>query len=404
MKTSEYPMITVEEAIEIVLKNVSALEPVRVPLAGALQRVLAEDIVAAEDMPPFAASAKDGFAVIAADDSPVRRVVGEQLAGANADLRLEPGTAIRITTGAPLPPGADAVVMLEQCRESGGEIRLLTAVRPGDEVRPAGEDVARGQAVLARGTLLGPAELGLLAATGHSEVLVHPTPSVAVVSTGDELVEPADSLAPGQIRDANRYSLMAEVRQLGCRAIDLGIVRDRPGDLESLFERGLQEADATLTSGGVSMGVRDLIKSLLESRGTVHFGRVYTKPGKPVTFATVAGKPFFALPGFPVSALVTFEIYVRPALLKMAGHTRLARPTRQVTLRHAVRHTADRTEFQRAVVTWEDGRYYATTTGQQSSGRLLSMVGANALLKLPYRHGDFAAGEAVEAIIIGDIY
>lgn len=403
MQNTEYPMITVEEAIEIVLRNVPVLEPVRVPLAESLQRVLSEDIVAAEDMPPFAASAKDGFAVIAADDSPVRRVIGEQFAGASTDLCLEPGTAMRITTGAPLPPGADAVVMVELCREDDGGVRLLATVRPGDEVRPAGVDIARGQTVLARGTLLGPSELGLLATTGHHLIPVYPTPTVAVMSTGDELVEPSESLAPGKIRDANRYSLAAELRRIGCRVVDLGIVRDRPGEMEERFERGLREADALLTSGGVSVGERDLVKSLLESRGKIHFGRVYTKPGKPVTFATVEGKSVFALPGFPVSALVTFEIYVRPALLKMAGQAHPTRPTRPVTLRHGVKHDSDRMEFQRAVVTWEDGRYYAATTGRQDSGRLLSMVGANALLKLPYRRGDFAAGEEVEAIIVGEI-
>jgi molybdenum cofactor synthesis domain-containing protein len=224
------------------------------------------------------------------------------------------------------------------------------------------------------------------------------------MSTGDELVEPGEPLQPGQIRDSNRFTLMSAVREVGGVPIDLGKVKDQAAVLQATIERGLRQADALLTSGGVSMGQLDLVKPYLAARGTIHFGRVRAKPGKPVTFATVEGVPAFAMPGFPVSALVSFEIYVRPALLKMAGYTRLARPRRRVTLTHAVGHAAGRTEFQRAVVTRHpDGHYTAVTTGFQGSGRLLSMSGANALLVLPYEVGDFPAGAEVEALITGPL-
>ncbi len=404
MPESPYPMILVEEAIEIILREVHPLPPVRVPFTDALGLVLAEDVHAVEPMPPFAAASVDGYAVIAADLAPVRRLIGEQSAGYVGDAKVTPGTAVRVTTGAPIPPGADAVVMIEFTEERDGLVQIKTTVEAGSDIRPVGQDLAAGQPVLARGVPLGAPEIGLLAMVGQTEVLVHPAPRVAIMSTGDELVEPGESLKPGQIRDANRFSLMSAVREVGGVPVDLGKVGDQAGTLQETIERGLRQADALLTSGGVSMGQLDLVKPYLAARGTVHFGRVRAKPGKPVTFATVDGVPVFAMPGFPVSALVSFEIYVRPALLKMAGHTRLHRPRWRVTLTHEVSHTTGRTEFQRAVVTRHaDGRYTATITGFQGSGRLLSMSGANALLILPYQHGDFPAGAEVEAIITGPL-
>ena len=401
---SPYPMILVEEAVEIILREVRPLPPVRSPFTDVLGLVLAEDVHAAEPMPPFRAASVDGYAVIASDPSPVRHLAGEQPAGYVGDAKVTPGTAVRVTTGAPIPPGADAVVMVEFTEERDGQVQIKTNVEAGSNIRPVGQDLAQGQLVLARGAVLGAPEVGLLAMVGQTKVLVHPAPRVGVMSTGDELVEPGESLKRGQIRDANRFSLMSAVREVGGVAVNLGRVRDRGGDLQEAIERGLRQADAILTSGGVSMGQLDLVKPYLASRGTIHFGRVRAKPGKPVTFATVDGVPVFAMPGFPVSALVSFEIYVRPALLKMAGHTRLHRPRRRVKLTHEVNHNAGRTEFQRAVVTRQaDGRYTAATTGLQSSGRLLSMSGANALLILPYQDGDFPAGAEVEALLTGPL-
>jgi len=222
------------------------------------------------------------------------------------------------------------------------------------------------------------------------------------MSTGDELVEPDISPKPGQIRDANRFSLMGAVREAGGIPVDLGRITDETGTLHETIELGRRLADALLTSGGVSMGQLDLVKPYLAEHGKIHFGRVRAKPGKPVTFATLDSVPVFAMPGFPVSALVSFEIYVRPALLKMAGCTHLHRPRRRVALAHDVSHSAGRTEFQRAIVTLNAaGHYTAVTTGFQGSGRLLSMHGANALLVLPYQQADFPAGTEVEAIITG---
>jgi len=401
---SPYSMIPVEEAIDIILQAVQPLQPVRVPFHDALGLVLAEDVHAAEPMPPFRAASVDGYAVISNDPAPVRRVVGDQSAGYIDDLQVTTGTAVRVTTGAPVPPGADAMVMVEFTEEQDGRVAINTTVDPGSNVRPVGQDLTEGQLVLAQGTLMGPPDVGLLAMIGKTEVLVHPKPTVGVMSTGDELVEPGDLPKPGQIRDANRFSLMSAVREVGGIPIDLGKVTDEAGKLKETIERGLSSANALLTSGGVSMGQLDLVKPYLAERGQVHFGRVRAKPGKPVTFATIDGTPVFAMPGFPVSALVSFEVYVRPALLKMAGHTRLNRPRRRVTLSHDVSHTTGRTEFQRAIVTHgTDGEYTAITTGFQGSGRLLSMHGANALLVLPYQQGDFPAGTEVEAIITGPL-
>jgi len=251
---------------------------------------------------------------------------------------------------------------------------------------------------------LGPPELGLLGTVGKTRVSVYRRPRVAVMSTGDEIVEPHETPQPGQIRDANRFSLIGVVQQTGAEPIDLGIVRDKAGTLEASIERGLAEADALLTSGGVSMGQLDLVKPYLAKRGTVHFGRVNTKPGKPVTFATVDSKPCFAMPGFPVSALVSFEVFVRPALLKMAGHTRIYRPREKAVLAHEFRHSPGRTEFQRVMLTRQaDGRLTASTTGFQGSGRLLSMVGANGLIVLPHGQADFQAGSVVEAVILDQL-
>jgi molybdopterin molybdotransferase len=395
-------MIPIEEAIDLVLQAVQPLPPVRAPFNDALGLVLAEDVHAAEPMPPFRAASVDGYAVIASDTAAIRQVVGDQSAGYVDDVQVTPGTAVRVTTGAPVPPGADAMVMVESTEEQGGYVEIKTNVAPGSSIRAVGQDLADGQLVLAQGSLLGAPDIGLLAMIGKTQVLVHPAPRVGVMSTGDELVEPGNPLKPGQIRDANRFSLMSAVREAGGVPIDLGKVTDETGSLQETIERGLRIADALLTSGGVSMGQLDLVKPYLAERGKIHFGRVRAKPGKPVTFATLEGVPVFAMPGFPVSALVSFEIYVRPALLKMAGRTHVHRPRRRVTLTHDVPHIAGRTEFQRAIVTHSTGgRYTAVTTGFQGSGRLLSMHGANALLVLPYQQADFPAGTEVEAVMTG---
>lgn len=396
----DYETIEADTALDIVMQSVTPLAPQTVSTFAALDLVLAEDVFAKEDLPPFPCSSKDGFAVIANDTSNPRRLIGEQTAGYIADLRVEPGTCARITTGAPLPPGADAVVMVEYTQEADGMVTLQTTVKPHADVRPVGQDITNHQQVLAAGTRLGPQEIGLLASLGLTTVLAYPRPRVAVLSTGNEIVEPDVQPAPGQIRDSNRYTLMAAIQRCGAEPVSLGIGTDRGDELTALVLEGLSTCDALVTSGGVSMGKLDLIKPILETEGQVHFGRVDMKPGKPLTYATVSGKPVFALPGFPVSSLVSFELFVRPALLRMAGRHLVLRPRIPVTLATTLQGDNGRPEFHRAQLTREAGNWVARSTGMQSSARLLSMVGANALLTLPRQDKPFEAGETVMAILL----
>ncbi|MBA3534869.1 MAG: molybdopterin molybdotransferase MoeA [Ardenticatenales bacterium] len=403
MRESAYPMLEFDVALDRVLEHVPVLPGVERRFDEAQGWVLAEEICATEPLPPFPASTVDGFAVVAADGTAPRRLVGEQFAGHSIDLEITPGQAARITTGAPMPAGADAVMMVEWSHEEGGRVAFTRPVQPGDFIRPIGSDIASGEAVLLPGSRLGPTEIGLLAALGISKVQVHRRPVVGVMSTGDELVEPGVAPQSGQIRDSNRFSLIAALREAGMEPLDLGIVPDSWEALQAIIARGLARCDALLTSGGVSMGERDLVKPLLEQGGTIHFGRVNMKPGKPVTFATLEGKPFFALPGNPVSSLVSFEVLVRPALCKMSGLPAAAwqRPRFFAVLEQEVRHSPERPEFQRAHLRFAREVIYASTTGNQASSRLLSMLGANALLFLTGGRGDFAAGESVEALFLG---
>jgi molybdenum cofactor synthesis domain-containing protein len=396
----DYETIEADAALDIVMQSVAPLAPQTVSTFAALDLVLAEDVYAKEDLPPFPCSSKDGFAVIANDTSNPRRLIGEQTAGYIADLRVEPGTCVRITTGAPLPPGADAVIMVEYTREADGMVTFDTTVKPHADVRPVGQDIANNQQVLAAGTRLGPQEIGLLASLGYTSVLVHPRPRVAVLSTGNEIVEPDAQPAPGQIRDSNRYTLMAAIQRCGAEPVSLGIGTDQGDELTALVLEGLATCDALVTSGGVSMGKLDLIKPILETKGQVHFGRVNMKPGKPLTYATVSDKPVFALPGFPVSSLVSFELFVRPALLRMAGRHLVLRPRMPVTLATTLQGDGGRPEFHRVQLTREGGNWMARSTGMQSSARLLSMVGANALLALPRQEEPFEAGQSVMAIML----
>jgi molybdenum cofactor synthesis domain-containing protein len=398
-----YPMISIEEAMETVLQRVEPLSPVKVSLEDSAGRVLALDIRSREDVPATPTTSRDGFAIDAGGKSTRRRVVGEQLAGRPVPVEVSVDTAVRITTGAPIPPGADAVIMVEDTEEEGEWVTLLRRMAPGDNIRPPGQDIESESLVLPRGTLIGPPEIGLLATLGHTHPRIYPRPRVAVMATGDEVVDPADEPSPGQIRNSNGHALMAAVRQAGGVPLSMGIARDQEDDVLSKLRQGFKLADVVITSGGVSVGKRDLVKPQLEKMGRIHFGRVAVKPGKPFTFATVDGKAAFGLPGFPVSSLVTFELFVRPALLKMQGRSDLFRPTRQVILDHSVDHSPGRTEFQRAILEERQGGLYARTTGDQVSGRLLSLVGANALLRLPQGVESFQAGETVTAVVTGDI-
>jgi molybdopterin molybdotransferase len=403
MQASTYRMVAVEDAIATVLRHTPVLGVEDVAIADALGRVLAETVIAADDMPPFAASAVDGYAVIAGDGNRPRRVLSEIIAGAADAPEITPGTTARIMTGAPMPPGADAVVMVEQTTERGETMLVEVEPRSGDNVHRQGQDVARGQEVLSAGAVLGAAELGLLATVGRSRVSMYGRPVVAVLSTGDELIEPGEPLHPGAIRDSNRDALLASVREAGGVPLSLGRVRDDEAEQEARIREGLAQADVVLTSGGVSVGSRDLIKPILARLGTIHFGRVAFKPGKPTTFATVGDRAVFGLPGFPVSSLVSFEVFVRPALRKMQGHRHLHRPTVRVTLEQDVPRSPDRPEYQRATTRWADGRLVARPTGSQRSSRLLSLVGANALLRIDPGSEPAVAGSQVDALLVGEI-
>lgn len=411
---SPYSMLSVEDALDVTLAQAHTPAPVHRPLSEVRGAILAADIAAREPLPPFPASTKDGYAVVAADGPGDYPLIGEVSAGALADFSVARGTVAYITTGAPLPNGADAVVMIEETErlQDGAPaplIRIKQEVQSGDDVRPVGIDVEAGQTVLAAGERLDPAEIGLLATAGIVNVPVFPRPKVAVLSTGDELIEPGEALGPGQIRDSNRAMLLAAIRAVGGEPVDLGISGDTQEALELRVHRGLTQADILLTSGGVSMGDLDLVKPLLEHAGTVHYGRVRMKPGKPVTFATAdvehGRRLVFGLPGNPVSSLVTFYLFVVPALRKMAGWQ--DPHLRQVKARLAQPLPLDayRPEYHRATLTWDADQacFLAASTGIQASSRLLSMRTANALLALPQREGTLAAGELVDALLIGEL-
>lgn len=401
MRASTYPLIDADEAAALVLELTPVLGVERVVLAQASGRVLAEDLVGEAPLPAFPASAVDGYAVRAGDAGRSLRIVGESAAGRPFVDPVTPGTAVRILTGAAVPEGADTVVMVEDTTVSGEQVTIPAQLRPGTNLHMIGADLRPGDLILRAGTQLGPAEIGIAAATGRALVPVHRRPRVALMSTGDELVEVGTSPGPGQIPDSNRWALLAALREAGAEVDLLGIAPDEAGPLRGFVTGALGAADALVTSGGVSVGTHDLVKPLLESLGSVHVGRVKLKPGKPFTFATLAGgKVAFGLPGFPVSSLVTFEVFVRPALRKMQGFTQLQRPTLPVRLGYDARPTAERTEYQRVTLHREGPELVAETTGSQSSSRLMSLAGAHALVRVPAGDVGIAKGAVVEAIIL----
>jgi molybdopterin molybdotransferase len=400
---SRYDMLPVDEALAIIDSVVYALDAERVSTAEADGRVLAEPIYSPENVPPFRASTVDGFAVRADDVSPARRVIQHITAGVLAEPMVEPGTAARIMTGAPIPEGADAVVMIEFTHEDDGRVVLDQGVRAGENVRPVGVDVAKGDLVLERGIVLGQAEVGLLMTLGFTVVECYRRPTVAVLSTGDEIYEPWEKIPPGSIRDSNRYAIMAAVREAGGIPVSLGMARDDRDLQTRLVREGVERADVLLTSGGVSVGDRDYIKPALEELGKVHFGRIAFRPGMPLTFAEVGDRLVFGLPGNPVSSLVTFEVFVRPALRKMQGDPNPSRPRVEVELEHDFQRGGNRLEYHRVIVRWADGKLLARSTGLQISSRLLSMAGHNGMVIIEDGDGTIKAGERRPAILTGPI-
>jgi molybdenum cofactor synthesis domain-containing protein len=397
-------LIPPAEALEIMLRHVRPLPVERVPLIQAGGRVLAEPLVADQDLPPFPAATMDGFAILADDISPWREIIGEQFAGTVEQIEITPGTAARITTGAPLPPGANAVIQVEHTELMDDHVVIhQDEIREGENIRPVGADLRAGETLIEAGTVIGPAEIGLLASLGWISVPVHRQPAVSVLSTGNEIVDPAEQPGPGQIRDSNSFSLTVAAAQAGAQVIWTGHAPDDADELRALLVERIAVSDIVLTSGGVSMGEKDLVKGLLAELGTVHFRKLFMKPGKPLTFATVGETLIFGLPGNPVSALVGFEIFVRTALRVMAGQTHPRPRMIPVTLDQSV-PSGDRPEYQRAVV-WADetGMLHARNTGSQSSARLMSFIGANALILISPRNEPYQAGERVEALMFGPV-
>lgn len=412
---AEQEYLTVEDALAAVLNGVAVLGEEVVPLAEALGRVLAGPVVARDSLPPFANSSMDGYALIAADitsareDKPVSlEVVGDIAAGTSPTLTLSTGRAARIMTGAPLPEGADAVIPVEDTDEPWRDaerllpeqIAIKRSVGAGDYVRLPGEDIEAGQKVLAAGHLIRPQEIGVLASLGVAEVAVVKRPRVGILATGDELIPVEEALRPGKIRNSNGYTQAAQVRAMGAIPVDLGVAADTEADVWEKLAAGLTaRVDLFISSAGVSVGAYDVVKAVLEAEGNVGFWRVRMRPGKPLAFGTFKRIPYLGLPGNPVSAMVSFETFARPAILKMSGRTDLERPSVQVVMAEEI-HSDGRQSYIRAVVSRDGQGYTAVTTGGQGSHMMTSLVKANALVIVPEGVKYVAAGERLRALMI----
>lgn len=407
--------LSVREALSLVLSSISTLPAEDVPLLEALGRVLASEVVAQNDLPPFANSSMDGYAVRAIDVAGTTggagvtlRVAADIAAGSNPTDEIEPGTAARIMTGAPMPPGADAVVPVEDTDEPWRganrplpeQIAIRRAVLPGDFVRYPGEDVHTGEVVLEDGHLIRPQEIGLLASLGVARVPVVRRPRVGILATGDELVEVEASLIPGKIRNSNGYAQAAQVCVLGGVAVMLGVAADSESDVRRKLDDAVESGvDLLVSSAGVSVGAYDVVKAVLDRAGDVTFWRVRMRPGKPLIFGAYRGVPYLGMPGNPVSAMVSFETFARPAILKLGGHVNLARPSVQAVLVEDIRSDG-RESYIRAIVEKDERRYIARTTGGQGSHMMTSLVKANALLVVPEGVTEVAAGTALTALMI----
>jgi molybdopterin molybdotransferase len=400
-------LVSVEDARNRVLSQVQPLAPLQLPLTDAFGCVVAQDVLATHDLPEFASSAMDGFAARASDLAGATpshprelKIVGRALIGHEPEGTVGAGETMHIATGAPVPAGADVIVPIENADIEGEElVRLLDGPAPGAHVRPRGEDVREGDVLIPVGKRLGAPELGLLASAGQSTPLVHPRPRVVVLSTGDELVPPTERPAFGQVRDANSFTIFAALREMGAMPVMAGIVRD---DVESLRDTIFNfeiQADAFISSGGVSVGERDVVKAAFFRRGDVDFYKVAMQPGMPQGFGHVEGKPYFGLPGNPVSVFVSLEVFVRPAILKMMGRRHLFRPEVTARLTDQVQGPRGKLQFARVEVRHEKDGWSATPTGSRGSNLISTVARANGLAMIPAGTEAAPAGSTVQVLL-----
>jgi molybdopterin molybdotransferase len=392
-------MISVRDGQNHILSRITvAVAPELLPVTRAIGRVLAEDFRAPIDVPPADNSAVDGYAVASADipSSGTREleVVADLAAGSVFDGTLVAGQALRIMTGAPMPAGADTVYPQEIVDRRGERVQI-GALAKGANVRLRGEDVEAGAIVVEAGTVLRPQEIGLVTSLGAWQLMVRRKPRVAVMSTGDEVAEPGTTRRPGQIYDANRFTLRGSIEQCGGEVVDLGIVPDQRETLRARLREAATGADVVLTSGGVSVGVYDLVKEVLGEIGTVDFWQVAMQPGRPLAVGSIGSAAFFGLPGNPVASLLSFMLFVRPVIYKLAGRRALFPDSWQARALESMRKKVGRTEYKRGVLRFADGAWEVRTTGPQGSGILSSMVAGNCLIVLDEARGDVAVGELV---------
>ncbi|HVJ06183.1 MAG TPA: gephyrin-like molybdotransferase Glp [Candidatus Saccharimonadales bacterium] len=397
-------MTAFEEARRIILEEITPLDAEQVQLLESLGRVLAEDVMAPWSLPSFSNSAMDGYAVRAEDcrDGRVLPIIDYIPAGGHATKDVTPGTAIKIMTGAPVPEGCDSIVPLEDANESDGSLRVVKPVKLHQHIRLAGEDVGKGETVLVAGTVVRPYEINMLASFGKKQVAVVRRPRVAVVATGDELVELGTVPLPGQIVNSNAYSMVAAITSVGAVPVMVGIARDTLESTREKLTEGLN-ADVLITSAGVSVGDRDLVREVLESLGVeIVFWRVKVKPGKSMAFGRKDGKFVFALPGNPVSGMLTFEEFVAPALLKMMGHRKTLKPLFPAVLQGALKKKAGQIHLVRVRLEYIDGKYLAWSAGKQDSGRMKTLLQANGLAVLPEDRDSFATGEEIQVHLLDE--
>lgn len=402
-------MISLEEALNQILKAIPPLGLEKVNILSALGMVLGEDIVAGRHIPPKDNSAMDGYAIRFENTMGVSRekfarlkVVEDIPAGKIPQKKIGLGHAARIMTGASIPEGANAVVRMEDTQKDGLYVKIFVEAQNGQDIRRAGEDVQQGDVVLEKGEVIRPAEIGMLAALGRSFVYVYQRPLVAILATGDELVDIDDPPSPWKIISSNSYSIAAQVIACGGVPLQIGIAKDTREDLITKFNAALR-ADIIISSGGVSVGDYDLVKDILQEVGNqMQFWQVAMRPGKPLAFGNMKGIPVFGLPGNPVSSMVSFEQFVRPSILKMMGYKRIFRRTIKATLKESISKKKGLRHFIRAYVSCEKGKYTVATTGEQGSGILKSMVRANGLIALPEHSTAIKAGQKVTVQVIDD--